>query len=488
RNFKDGNTNPGLNDYEYDANGNMVKDRNKGITNITYNHLNLPVRITISSLQFIDYQNNATGVKVSKTVTDGDGFKKVDYQDGFQYAGEVLQFFPHSEGYVSAIPNVQLGSGVITGYTYKHIFHYTYHLGNVRLSFSTRSNGRLEVMNENHYYPFGMKHSVYVPADKKIFGLEPGEQELKIKVVTKTEYLYEYNGKEWQDELGLSWYDYGARNYDAALGRWMNMDPMAPKYFSHSTYAYALNAPTYFIDPDGMQVMGNGDPDDDCKGCPAVELETAVIIANKKPDTSKSTPESSFDFTSFIFGRDGKRSIHLAYTNMNSLEHIVGFKKMIDAKREGELGVAILFSIPYAIVATPAVIAYGSMAIETSYGSFIIRASVDAGAQYITKGEVDIKQTAINGIIPTNTAKNLTGNILANAGNNFYNNASEPNLNNKLSLGQNIQETTIKAISGALINGIGIPADGIQSFHIIDSAIGIGSNFIDTQIENDIRD
>ena len=80
---------------------------------------------------------------------------------------------------------------------------------------------------------------------------------------------------------------------------------------------------------------------------------------------------------------------------------------------------------------------------------------------------------------------------MANAGNNFYNNASEPNSNNKLSLGQNIQETTIKAISGALINGIGIPADGIQSFHIfhiIDSAIGIGSNFIDTQIENDIRD
>ncbi|MCK9236222.1 MAG: hypothetical protein M0P09_07920, partial [Acholeplasmataceae bacterium] len=51
--FVDGNTNPALDDYAYDENGNMIKDRNKGITNITYNHLNLPVRITISSLQFI---------------------------------------------------------------------------------------------------------------------------------------------------------------------------------------------------------------------------------------------------------------------------------------------------------------------------------------------------------------------------------------------------------------------------------------------------
>ncbi|NLN32699.1 MAG: hypothetical protein GX159_03775 [Flavobacteriaceae bacterium] len=43
--FKDGNTDPNLDDYEYDANGNMIKDRNKGISNITYNYLNLPTQI-----------------------------------------------------------------------------------------------------------------------------------------------------------------------------------------------------------------------------------------------------------------------------------------------------------------------------------------------------------------------------------------------------------------------------------------------------------
>jgi uncharacterized protein RhaS with RHS repeats len=49
-------------------------------------------------------------------------------------------------------------------------------------------------------------------------------------------------------------YDFGARNYDPALGKWMNMDPLAEKYFSASNYNYCLNNPIYFIDPDGMDV------------------------------------------------------------------------------------------------------------------------------------------------------------------------------------------------------------------------------------------
>ncbi|MFA7471187.1 MAG: RHS repeat-associated core domain-containing protein, partial [Weeksellaceae bacterium] len=253
-----------------------------------------------------------------------------------------------------------------------------------------------------HYYPFGMKHSVYVPADKKIFGLNPGEEELKIKVVTKTDYLYEYNGKEFQDELNLNLYDYHARNYDPAIGRWINIDPMAPKYFSHSPYAYALNAPTYFIDPDGMQVLGNGEPDDDCKGCPAVELET-VVITPKAPKKSSGSlliyiPPAIRDYSigRDIFGYNYEKYSEL-YKDPNWL---AGYKKMYDAKREGELGVAILFSLPYAIVATPAVIAYGSMAIETSYGSFIIKTGIDATAQYAISGDVNWLNAAAGSVLP----------------------------------------------------------------------------------------
>ncbi len=70
-----------------------------------------------------------------------------------------------------------------------------------------------------------------------------------------SENKYLYNGKELQDELlgsvNLDWYDYGARMYDPALGRWHSVDPMAEKYNHISPYVYVGNRPLILIDKDG---------------------------------------------------------------------------------------------------------------------------------------------------------------------------------------------------------------------------------------------
>jgi RHS repeat-associated protein len=96
-----------------------------------------------------------------------------------------------------------------------------------------------------NFYPFGLKHKGY----NNVVSSNGNSVAQK----------FGFGGKELNEELGLEWMDFGARNYDASLGRWMNLDPLAEQMRRHSPYNYAFDNPIYFIDPDGMAPIGQVD-------------------------------------------------------------------------------------------------------------------------------------------------------------------------------------------------------------------------------------
>jgi len=241
-------------DYDYDANGNMTKDQNKGITSISYNHLNLPVSILFNNdlNTKIDYFYRADGSKIQKKVFSYNPppgallpiSTVIEYMGGFQYRQDVLQFFPTAEGYVNH-----------TSGSYSYVYHYTDHLGNIRLSYAQdpQHPGMLKTIEENHYYPFGMKHTNY-NVDTFEFGKNNGNLQLRAPVggLKALAYLYKYNGKEFQDELGLNMTAMDYRQYDSAIGRFVVTDPFAELSYSMTPYKFAYNNPVYWNDPLGL--------------------------------------------------------------------------------------------------------------------------------------------------------------------------------------------------------------------------------------------
>ncbi|MDM1045944.1 RHS repeat-associated core domain-containing protein [Myroides sp. R163-1] len=225
--FKQGST--AAKHYDYDSFGNLKVDRNKGITSMKYNHLNLPTEVVFAAGK-ITYLYTATGEKLQKKVTQGSSVVVTDYVDGFQYVDGALSFFPTAEGYFNAE-------------TQNYVYQYRDHLGNVRLSYSdANKNDKIdvgEIIEETNYYPFGLAHQGYNEKNNTI----------------AQNYKYQYNAKEYQEELGLNLYDYGARNYDAAIGRWMNVDPLAEEFPAWNPYHYVHNNPVNLIDPTGMSAV-----------------------------------------------------------------------------------------------------------------------------------------------------------------------------------------------------------------------------------------
>jgi RHS repeat-associated protein len=211
-------------EYLYDANGNMIEDKNKGIT-IWYNYLNLPSKVTFVNGNSISYIYDTNGNKQKMIVTQNVGNSITqnitDYVNGFVYVNNALNFFANETGRV-----LKTASGFQTEYVIND------HLGNARMTVVSNENNEPEILQYDSYYPFG---------------LEMGG----LSYVSSTENKYKYNGKEKQDALGLNYYDYGARFYDPQIGRWNVVDPLASKFPMWSPYNYVLNNPIKFVDIGG---------------------------------------------------------------------------------------------------------------------------------------------------------------------------------------------------------------------------------------------
>lgn len=227
-------------EYEYDANGNLVRDLNKGIISISYGLNNQPCKIEYNDGRNASYVYDAEGNKLSvsynltamssaqpqmpvmqssdvASANVSNGQKTIEYCGNIIYDGDETMIL-NDVGYALYNKDNNLS------------FHYYLkdHLGNNRVVVS--EDGEIEQVND--YYPTGALMASSKGGDTQRF---------------------KYNGKELDRTNGLNWYDYGARNYDAAIVRWDGMDKLCEKYSPVTPYGYCLNRFLNYYDKIGNE-------------------------------------------------------------------------------------------------------------------------------------------------------------------------------------------------------------------------------------------
>jgi RHS repeat-associated protein len=224
-----------------------------------------------------------------------------DYIGGIEYQGNVLEAIYTDEGRAKPF-----------GTAYRYEYTIKDHLGNSRVMFCDIDNDGIvtesEIIQEEHYYPFGMRHEGYG------------------RTITQGENFYQYNGKELNEDFGLDMYDYGARWYDASVGRWHGVDPLAEAFFVHSPYNYGVNNPIMMIDPDGRMAVssGGGESPNEKNKNPneRLDYETRTIYSKKDKSSSSSNYVHGVSGGGLMAskGASGGRSVgsndNIAYSNI----------------------------------------------------------------------------------------------------------------------------------------------------------------------------
>ena len=214
--FRDGTNTD--NDYDYWADGNLKKDKNKGISSLTYNYLKLPQTITFTNGRTITTQYNANGTKLKKIDSNGE---TTDYEEDEIYVNNVLYQTAHEEG--------RIANGICE-------YNINDHLGNLRVSF--RDSLGIAVPTQSIFYdPWGLSMK----------GMQISRSPTNFN-------KYQFLNRETQFETG--YIDLQNRQYDPQRGQFTSQDPLSELSRRFSPMVYGMNNTLRFIDPDGMKAKG----------------------------------------------------------------------------------------------------------------------------------------------------------------------------------------------------------------------------------------
>ncbi|UZR97145.1 DUF6443 domain-containing protein [Chondrinema litorale] len=482
-------------DYDYDDNGNLILDNNKGITSIEYNHLNLPKHIVFDTGNELYYSYDAAGIKLEKIAVGTEITSKTTYIGGMVYENDILQFIHTEEGRVLTAEALDTDA---TQDEFVYEYHYKDHLGNLRLSLrggteitytatleydnvetesalfenitetidatnggynssnasylvsggSSNTVGPLKVIQVNKgdkisasaYARYETSESynqtVYASGEylansgeqvaigNNLLGLNPvgsssGEDDIPYaylriviydtegnelteqgyvtfvesgetnwftlnapfgnpseitieqegtaviyvanesdidvwfddvevnytpaRIVQENHYYpygmnlagiekqgipdhkYQYNGKEKQEEFGLNWMDYGARMYDAQIGRWHMVDPLSNLDYNLNSYNFTMNNPILLTDPTGLsthvkmredgtyQVVKGGVANDK-------DLNIYVIVYDEDGNAYNTGISIGESITSHSFFDENEEAVVDAVIDLNSTE------------------------------------------------------------------------------------------------------------------------------------------------------------------------
>ncbi|SDR89064.1 RHS repeat-associated core domain-containing protein [Mucilaginibacter mallensis] len=254
-NWPYGLSNQAINNYTYDAIGNMTADVADTISNINWTVYNKIQSLTNSKGTII-YTYDPEGQRVSKTLSgittwyirDAQGnalalydnkHSTINWKEQDLYGSSRLGMW--QPGVTLSTNNAQAVWDTTGGKQYE----LSNHLGNVLATISDKrvqhsSNGTAidyfdaDIVTAQEYYAFG--------------GLMPGRT-----YVEASNYRYGFNGKENDNDANNGFQDYGQREYDRLIGRFISVDPISGKYPELSTYQFASNSPINFIDIDGLE-------------------------------------------------------------------------------------------------------------------------------------------------------------------------------------------------------------------------------------------